>query len=532
MILYIGAYLPVIRNFQNAPSDRYYYGGEEYPLDMTYNLATMRIGYDDNWLGFLKITSYFPDKMSLLKIEYVLLGQLARLFSIDPTLMYHISKIIISFLYVTVLYFIISRVFHDRIKRSIALIFTILGPSINFTGENTGYLLRAIVDALIFQRMTTAAHHYLLGGISALLSVYLLSRTLETSKTGLYIWSCLLGIVSAHVYAPNTVIVLSTLPFVWLILLYQNTIAKTRKTSIKLMTLLFLSYGITVSLPILYVQYVMVGPWNVFNVTGKLERLNPFILTPREYFESLGVTYILSFVSIPFILRRGNPFLILLLPWIIMHPFGEYVLSPILGINKIRYFLTPYFIVFGLLATEGVTSLAGLIVSKKRVLRYGIYLSSIVLVIGSGWFAYLRSYERALVCFCNVKYFDYGYPKKDIMDVLVWLRSNSKETDIVLSDTYAGVLIPAFSGNRVYTSWWFRLTEVGAYFQTTNVSRHFYTGTMTNKDALNFLRENNISYVFVGEKEREYAEGMKELRYPMLSLVFQSGETRLYKVEY
>jgi hypothetical protein len=222
----------------------------------------------------------------------------------------------------------------------------------------------------------------------------------------------------------------------------------------------------------------------------------------------------------------------LLATWTVMHPIGEFVISKLLHLNPIRYFLTPYFVVFGILSGVAVIEIAQWMrkILPKISLRK-LYIISLLLILGTSTLTYQRSFQRATICFCQPDILDFGYPKKTEMEAVDWLRKNSHPNDIVLSGYHAGMLIPAFSGNRVYTSWWYKLIEPPTFPAVLDALAGFYRQTISIEDASTFLKQSQISYIYYSQEEHLLNPLVWGLDYPFLKEVYNQGEVIIYKVE-
>ncbi|MBI4226530.1 hypothetical protein HY612_05460 [Candidatus Roizmanbacteria bacterium] len=119
------------------------------------------------------------------------------------------------------------------------------------------------------------------------------------------------------------------------------------------------------------------------------------------------------------------------------------------------------------------------------------------------------------------------YPLKDFWDALMWLEKNTSRNSVVLSQVTAGNYIPAYSGNFVYLG---HNPETPFFDQRTNNVNQFFSGTMIEQDALNFLKKENISYIFYGPQEKEKSTE-DIIKYLFLNLVFTSPYVTIYKVE-
>ena len=119
------------------------------------------------------------------------------------------------------------------------------------------------------------------------------------------------------------------------------------------------------------------------------------------------------------------------------------------------------------------------------------------------------------------------YPLKDYWNALIWLEKNTSKNAVILSQVNAGNYIPAYTGNFVYLG---HNPESPYYDERVNKVNQFFSGTMNEKDALRFLRNERISYVFYGPQEKEKSvEDIK--KYLFLKPVFNSNYVTIYKVE-
>jgi hypothetical protein len=116
------------------------------------------------------------------------------------------------------------------------------------------------------------------------------------------------------------------------------------------------------------------------------------------------------------------------------------------------------------------------------------------------------------------------------MNAISWLGTHTDVRDVVLTGYYPGTLIPAFSGNRVYVSWWYRLVESPGLDLTEYTVNKFYTGTMTGPEAAGFLKTAGISYVLRSEGEKTVRPDLKYLPYAPLTVVYDRDGVVIYKV--
>ncbi len=525
------SYAPVVRNFRVAPPDRYYWGADDFPFDTTGNLTNVREGYNGHWLRFSKFTSTIEGPPTLLKFEYILVGQFARLFRSDPLVMYYITRTILSLVYFGSIFIVVRKFFRGFVEQGTAYILLFFATSItipnvaNFQApDGLLYDTRALI------RYSQATHHYLLGGIFALLSLWFLAKVLDKPKAlWAFVTASLLGFLCSWVYAPNSIVILSGFPLFFAGKWFSLPKSRRLIRFILIAGILF-GYAAFLIAPIVYVKIAIQGVWD-WNVYAVTEKLVPFTLTLTEYLYVMGLVYPFAALSVPSIVRSGNTFLLLIVPWVVMHPVGTFFLTDLLGINKLRYFLSFYFVVFGLLAAVGIRSVAegvAWVVHRKVAPVTMILLTALVIV--SSYETYIFSWGKQNICYCTNSLFDYGYPKKDLMGAIFWLRDTTKEGDIVLSGAYAGTLVPAFAGNRVYVTWWFRLSAPERYYPLMQNLERFYRGDMVPTEAKDYLQTNNIAYVLFSEEERDWTGGNTGISYPGLREVFRNNAAVVYAV--
>lgn len=518
IFLYVGSYGQLLHNFLKTPDYFYYFGGDYYALDATGNIAHIRQGYEGEPLVFFNLSTSLENKPTLLKFEYILIGKIARIFSIPPDVAFTLAKVVISLWWMIFLFYIISYLWHETSLRIFAMVAILLGTA--FLEGPNAFAYTPIEDLFVFYRLTLAMPHYLLGGLLSLCSLFFFARSL-VSKRGMHsIVAIVTGILSGFVYGPNTVMHFATLPFFLGIEGIRCFYTRQSKTSYLKLVIVTISYGLILAIPVVYTRFIVAVVWKDFNLNTHMEKLSSFSRTPLQFFFSMGITYVISLFSLPTILKKKVYFLEILFFWIVMLPIAVFIFSPRLDLNQVRFYLTPYFIVFGLLATAGVQTF-----SSKRWF-VGI-MTGVVIVCSLQ--TLVNSWKRVDICFCYDVFSTFSYPPKDMIRAIQWLDANTTNNEIILSDTYAGAFIPPFSGNKVYTSWWFRLSEVPEFWYTHGQLLTFFKGELLPETAREFLEREHIAYIFYGPQERQYIE-TTGLSYPGLKEVASFGMYKIYKV--
>lgn len=533
LILLFFSYFPVYSNYRQAPAGSFYYGATgNYPLDMIGNLASVYEGYLGHLRRFSKTTTTIYSQPTFIKFEYLLIGHLARIFNSDPLIMFYLTRFIITILFLIFIGFVlIPGLFNNFLSRIIAAVLVLFSTGIlpAIYDDNIRILLTFPPDIYPFQRLTTTAHHYLLGSFFSLLAFFFLSKAVDSPKKLYYILPPVFGFLTAFVFTPSAIMLILSLPV--FIILYSKTYPlKKNYKKYRNIFILFLTFIAASIIPVVYL--LRVSEFFDFNTFYKTEQIAPYNINPVNYIFIVGISYLLALFSISKVFRKSNTLLFFFLSFTLVHPIAVFLLPGLLSVNKIRFFLTPYHFIFAFLATYGILSLSDFFHTKFLILsRYFFIGLFTVIPLFSSWYVYSMSFNQQKNCFCQWQFFDYGNPKKDLMDAIFWLRKNSAEDDIVLSGYYAGTLIPAFSGNKVYTSWWFRLMQPDNFKEVSGNIQNFFSGNISPETALSFLKKEKINFIFFSDEEMNNYAGSKSLKYPFLKPVFQKNNTIIYQVD-
>lgn len=115
------------------------------------------------------------------------------------------------------------------------------------------------------------------------------------------------------------------------------------------------------------------------------------------------------------------------------------------------------------------------------------------------------------------------YPMKEIIEGLTWLQVYTPRSAVVLSGMTTGNYIPVYAGNTAFVG---HANTVHLEEKLAAMEK-FYRGQMT----INWLKDQQISYIFYGFEEREINGGSADLRslYPGLEQVYESANVRIYK---
>ena len=156
VILYGLSYSRIVSNFRVAPPDRYYWGAVNYPIDTVGNLSIIREGYNGHWMRYSHYTSVIPSKPVALKMEYILIGQIARVTRLNPLVAFYLATFLLSLTLISLTVFLTRQLFTDTRLGLVALILTFFATGISVFLDSRDIWWRIMSDSMVFQRMTSA----------------------------------------------------------------------------------------------------------------------------------------------------------------------------------------------------------------------------------------------------------------------------------------------------------------------------------------------------------------------------------------
>ncbi|MCX6791717.1 MAG: hypothetical protein NT149_01620 [Candidatus Gottesmanbacteria bacterium] len=117
------------------------------------------------------------------------------------------------------------------------------------------------------------------------------------------------------------------------------------------------------------------------------------------------------------------------------------------------------------------------------------------------------------------------YPLKDFLAAINFIQNTTSRSTVILSETTAGNYIPVYSGNTVYVG---QANTVNTE-QKELIVKDFFAGNMSPGQAMEFLKVNNLHYIFFGPQE-EADGGLLNLpnTYPFLTEIYHAGLFRVY----
>jgi len=524
LILLCFSYGPLVYNyFAPPPTGRVFLGSYGYPPDFWGKMISFQEGRLGHWQFTHKITTTIPTPSSIIPFEYLLLGQLSRYFPIDSVIFFHLCRLLLSLIFLIVIYQLISYVFNKKIHRLVAYTLALFSTGMGSQGAD---FLELWSPLGAFQR-SAYYPHYLFSFIFLLLTIIFLNQALEEKKSRKLFWACLFGFLASLIHASNTVSLYLSLAFYCLLEIYLIRQQKIgfRKWSYKI---IYLGIFFLVSvLPIIYIYFTTQSyPWTLLmrgDAKFDLGKLRP--KTMLIY--GIGPTMFLSFYGSWLILKKRANFSWILAPWSITYIIGYCLTGKFFSFNSQRFLQTPFFVILAILSTLALDELSSKIVKKRKIAQEKIFLALTLIILLISFSAVKRSLTINLDNFRWAGDYTY-YTSPENLAAIRWLGKNTKEEDIVLADKVNGELIAALAGNFPYINLEItNFTDEHLYQLEKNV-RDFYR-QRDPKWAKKFLIDNNISYVFWAEEEKRLSL-LDTLNYPFLEKVFENSKVSIYKV--
>ncbi len=188
-----------------------------------------------------------------------------------------------------------------------------------------------------------------------------------------------------------------------------------------------------------------------------------------------------------------------------------------LGISKIRLLDTAFYIPLGILAAESLK----IIHNKFLKMHFNLILPMIFLIFSFTTSLYYL--KRVLKSYQEMPIYTNIYIPEDSMQAIRFISNNIPKNSIILSNEYAGNLIPIYAP---VISYFGHINMTADFAAKQNNAWRFYSLRMTDSEALEFLKKNNISVIYYGPDEGKLNQ--KDLPYSFLKPVFKNNSVTIY----
>lgn len=493
--------------YLNPPPGKVFLGSFGFPEDFFGNLNTVKIGQLDHWQHYPKITSVLEGQKSLMKIDYIILGQLNRLIPLETTVFFNLVRFLLSIFFLLLCYRLINLIFKEKVSRLTALVLAFFSTA--FSGQKL--LLDLWTPLGVFQR---AAYypHYLIGFCLLLLIIPILAECLDKNNWSRLILASLLGLIAALVHPPVIICLYLSFPFYLSALVWQ----KKSWPELKQKTIILVIFTLISSLSLFYFRSLSHAyPWNIIPKWELFYSLNKNI-SFINLILGIGPTAFLALIGAFLALRSKGEILLLLFPWSFTYLIGFYWLYQFISANSVRFLQTPFFIFLGILTVFPLQKVA------QKIKVSPLVLGLLLLTLG------LRTLHKSLLVNLDNFSTSFAYINSpiEVKAGLNWLAQNTTEKDIVLSDQDNGMLIVALAGNMPYLTHWTDCLDV--FPQLENNIIHFYCQKWSVQQAKEFLQKEQISWVFYSDEEKNLCS-QQNLDYSFLTPIFKNSRLTIFK---
>lgn len=519
------------------PAEREFVLEHNYMFDFNFYLSRIRQGQEGRWLVVEKYYNE-PHNGSLLQIFYLYLGKVGGIFRLSPTIIYHLSRLIVGFIFLILIASYTRRLF-DLKWSIIAFLLVVTAGSFPVLVWGNGFPRFATymgwwsaIDSL--QRISFIPH-ILLGQIGLLLIIFRFGENKLFKWLKLLMWG-IVGFVVGIIFPPTLIvlyvifIVLSLLELTWQkrkeerILFFKDWLEE--KGISRLVFILF-------SIPsLVYLQLIVrIPPWSALPLFDIQHR---FLLPYKEYFLALGPMLPLGLLGLLLVLYKRELKFYPMIAWVlsIFALFRLFENFP--QQSPLRFTEAAIHIPLGILAGYFFQYLLEKLGKHgrwgKRILwgmmGFVIIMGLGVMVSMMGWLTD-QAYSKRLGGWQVPIGAQLVYPLKDFMEGIYYLRDHTNKSAVILGYITAGNYIPAYAGNFVYLGHANTPDEDGKE----KIAAKFFRGEMSLIEGSNFLITNRISYIFFGPQEKELG-GIDDIMrvYPFLQSLHFNSRVNIYKV--
>ncbi len=539
IVAFVFLFLSYIPNIYEAsvtnllPPDRVMLWGEHiYTYDYNVYLSKIRQGTEGRWTVVDKYDNNTKNPGVFLQMLYLLSGKLGGLLQLTPTLTYHFLRTILSVAWVLTIIYLCVFYLRKPGRYIIGVLLALVSSSfpIFYQFQNSTWVGQ-YMDW--WQEMDPMKHisyipHYLLNYIILAVLIVLMYVFTKTRQNKYFIVISILTFFSFLIHpSGGTVFLISWAIYHFInALIYRSYNKKQFLDTVFKTVILFL----VALIPLLYIKVVTsTYPWKSLTDFDQNYHL-PFSL--NEYLLALGPVIIPGFLGVILVILKREEKLLALATWVLAAFLGIIVFGFIPAFAVTRFVQTANQIPLAILATYFIFEFVKKFRNRFLRLIVYLYLAFIILDGLAQCYFSLKAqtgfiHERAVAVAPLVPYpSQVMYPLKDFYNALIWLKNNTKITDVILTKVTAGNYIPAYAGNFVYLG---HSSETPQFNDRVNQADQFFSGEMDNASAKLFLKTNNIAYVFFGPQEKD--NNTKDIgRYSFLKTAFSTPYVTLFKV--
>ncbi|MDH7476423.1 MAG: hypothetical protein QHH09_03050 [Microgenomates group bacterium] len=502
---------------------------DNWPYDFNYYRSIIVQGKSGRLTTLDKYTSE-NQSGKFLRIGYIIIGHLARIFNLDETIVYHIARVVLGTIFVYLTYlFIKTNFYENKFKKIIVLAFLLSLFCAGYPTIDCHQKCRLIprlwsMTQLDPIRRITFLPHFLLGQIAFITTLLAISFEEKNNLLKAVLMGIFLGL--AGLDHPSSLLLFYPVIGLFFIVGLKKKILET--SLMKKIIIIFLA-----TLPFVFYLFwaTSIFPWNLSR-----QAVYPLDGGLINFALAAGPAFIIGLLMSIYILlspRRKEVVLNLTASWLLTTVLLTFIKFPGESFSQARFLqvgfhipgaiLTAYFVFLVFRNKE-----KNVLKIKTLVLKFIMILIFLAVLPTLIYLYYDQLDYTIYFAKTSLSYIPYppviDYPPLDWMKGIFWLKDNTKSDEIVLSDFTAGNFIPAYAGNTVFYG-----HEIETY--NSAVKKQAVINFFSSNDPINqknFLIKNRIKYIFFGPQERAYRQ--KELIIDNLKPVYTNPLVTIYKV--
>lgn len=483
------SFIPLIKASASAPPNTVFTMVHNYILDYYIYLYHIAQGQNGNLISYELHTSE-PHIGTLTRIEYTLPTFIISPLKLPPYIVYHYLRLFYAIFFALSVYYFVSLFAKNSFQRIFLFFLSYASAGfIKITTEGPTTFITHLTQIDAMRRSTFIPHYTLSNGLFLFILAFIFKNRVAPAAVLLFF----LTLINPF----HSIIILIVLSISFVL----------RKFSLRNLLFLLLSF-----LPsFLYVFFVYSQePLSIIKV-WESKQFDDFAFNFKNYLLTIGPIIFLSPFGALIALKKGGlkNISIVVITIIIYIFLSSTKLFFITGISNFRFYGFPTFVFLGIFAFYTINLI------KKPFVKHALF--AIMIIISS--FFYLTVYRQISSEFKNYPY--NAYIPKELHDGFLWIKNNSLQNDIVLTRFITGNMLPAFSARRVFIG--HQITTIN-FPQKLALVEKFYTNQMTAPEAQKFLKDNNITLVFVGLEE----SSINVNQYPFLKPAYKNSSTTIY----
>lgn len=522
--------LPYVLGYLTAPPDTMYTGLLVNVEDANY-ITIIQRGSEGAWTHSLRFTSE-PDAPAFLYVFYLAWGQLARVFRVDATTMWHTARVVMTLVCLMVTFGFVRTFITVRAPLYAAYLLAILGSGFDwflFPWETVDPTSATPVDvkmadAHLFHSALTFPHY--MGSIALLLVVFWCAARLlnENPTRPKFLVLIVLGAaanIGVTLVYPFFVVLSCGVLAMYLVL----RMVRARK-------ILWREGGIVAALvvpvlPLVWYYQMALSSLELLRVwSAQSQTLSP---NPLHYLLTFAPYLILALMY----LRRvglGTNKEALLWAWVLVVALLVYA-----PLGAQRRFLQGVQIPLSILATCGLFQV---VLPRVRAARWFqalvrrpnysagglerlLVVAFLMMVCLSTAYQWLSAIAFATIA----QPYPLFRPRSEVA-AMDWLRANATPDDVVLSSYFSGSYLPYRSGTRAYLGHVYETIYLNEKMR--NVDLYFDANTDDSRRR-ELVEKNGVRYVFYGRAERALGN-FDPSNAPYLERVFENDAVTIYQI--